>query len=57
MVDVTADALARADSMAGVVPDVGVDVLTDVSVNVVAAVMTALEFTMSASLEEWLLFC
>ena len=47
MVDVTADALARADSMAGVVPDVGVDVLTDVSVNVVSGVMTSLEFTIS----------
>ena len=38
--------------LAWVMIDVGVDMLTDVSVNVVAAAMTALEFTMSASLEE-----
>ena len=49
--DVMIDALARvfADTTTSVVTDVGVDMLTDVSVNVVAAAMTALEFTMSAS--------
>ena len=42
----------------GVVPAVGVDALTDASVNVLAVRMAALEFTMPALLEECsLLFC
>ena len=55
-VDVMIDALARvfATAITSVAPDVDVDLLTDVRVNVVAAVMTALEITMS---EEYLLFC
>ena len=41
-----------AGAIASVVTDVGVDMLSAVSVNVVSGVITALEFTMSASLEE-----
>ena len=52
VVRVMTDPLARADPMTVVVTDVGVDVLTGASVNVVAAVMTALECTVPASLEE-----
>ena len=41
-----------AATITSVVSDVDVDVLTGVGVNVVAAVVTALEFAMSTSLEE-----
>ena len=54
VVDVTIDPLACAffEVMIRLVTDVSVESLTDVSVNVALGVMTALEFTMSASLEE-----
>ena len=41
-----------ADAITSAVTDVDVDMLTGVTVNVVAAVVTALECTMPASLEE-----
>ena len=57
LADVEVTALLFAGALISVAPDGGVEMLTGVSANVVAAVMTALEFTMSTSLEEWLLFC
>ena len=66
-VDVLADVWVGAAIDVGVLSGARVDVVIDVSdrvcpdtmmgVNVVAAVMTALGCTMSASLEEWLFFC
>ena len=54
VIDVMVGELTRvfADAITSAVTDVDVDMLTGVTVNVVAAVVTALECTMPASLEE-----
>ena len=54
VIDIWIDALVGmlAGVITGVLPSTGVDILADVDVNVLGAVMTALDFTLPVSLEE-----